>query len=32
MTVLRYQQAAAELLGQSVPARPAPQDRREEES
>ncbi|MDX2598587.1 hypothetical protein PV379_18375 [Streptomyces caniscabiei] len=32
MAVLRYQQAATELLGQSVPARPAPQDRREEQS
>jgi hypothetical protein len=30
--VLRYQQAAAELLGQSVPARREPQDRRVEES
>ncbi|EKX63896.1 hypothetical protein Sipo8835_40525 [Streptomyces ipomoeae] len=30
--VLRYQQAAAELLGQSVPARREPQDRRGEES
>ncbi|MGW0709685.1 hypothetical protein ACWD4G_27650 [Streptomyces sp. NPDC002643] len=30
--VLRYQQAAAELLGQSVPAQRAPQDRRGEES
>ncbi|WP_060884671.1 hypothetical protein [Streptomyces caniscabiei] len=31
MAVLRYQQAATELLGQSVPAQPAPQDRREEQ-
>ncbi|MDW8805007.1 hypothetical protein P1P68_09455 [Streptomyces scabiei] len=30
--VLRYQHAAAEVLGQSVPARREPQDRREEES
>ncbi|MGW0843625.1 hypothetical protein ACWD26_26450 [Streptomyces sp. NPDC002787] len=32
MAVLRYQQAAAELLGTSVPAPRVPQDRREEES
>ncbi|MFF7387243.1 hypothetical protein ACFZAE_02075 [Streptomyces scabiei] len=32
MAVLRYQQAAAELLGQSVPVQRAPQDRREEQS
>ncbi|WNZ11385.1 hypothetical protein [Streptomyces sp. 11x1] len=32
MAVLRYQQAATELLGQSVPVPRAPQDRREEQS
>ena len=31
MAVLRYQHAAAELLGQSVPPQRAPQDRREEQ-